>query len=240
MRPSVDIWWTPGPAGEPARARPAAAELTAVPAEWRRGVRGRFLEDVVRRSRAGAPHRNARGVARGWRFNLAAGQHLSLTDSGPCLIVAVGHGAPIGIDAERVRPVDDALATVARLGLHRHAEIMARLSAGARQRAFAHIWTAFEAFLKLERLPWDAAAARFRSFQNEWQFAIDGTARFAGLKTGLVFQPVYDIPGILLTVAAPLSFGISVQNWGCDRSAMPKGKSIHPLHAELRSAAKPL
>lgn len=242
MRPSVDIWWTLGAPAEPAMAATAAKEMTAVPAEWRRGLRGKFLQDVVRDCNRGAPNWNAKGAARGWRFNLSAGQHLSLTDSGSCLIVAVGRGTPIGIDAERMRPVDDAVATIARLGLTRHAAILTRMPPAARNRAFAHIWTAFEAFLKLERLPWDMAAARFATSQDQWRFATDGTAQFSGeLRTGLVCQPVYGIPGILLTVASPIPCQIGVKAWRrCGTVAMPTGKLSFSLMQDLHHTKKAL
>lgn len=245
MQPSVDIWWTSGLAAEPAAALPTvprtARRLTAVPPEWRRGRRGRFLHSVAEQCRKGAPDWSAKGAARGWRFNLSAGQHLSLTDSGTCLIVAVGRGTPIGIDAERIRPVDEAVATIARLGLGRQAEILTRLPPAARQRAFAHLWTAFEAFLKLERLPWDAAAARFAAFQDKWQIGMDGMARFHGeAAMGLVFQPVSRIPGIFLTVASPVPCRVAVREWQCDLPAMAAGKLRHPHGRELRPAGKSL
>jgi hypothetical protein len=214
MTPSVDIWWTLGPAAELA-ARPVAGNMTAVPPDWRRGLRGRFLRDVCRRYLDGPPDWTARGASRGWRFNLSAGQHLSLTDSGPCLIVAVSRGTPVGIDAERVRPVDDAAATIGRLGSGRLAEVLGRMGPAPRNRAFAHLWTAFEAFLKLERLPWDQAADRFAAVQDQWRFSADGRATFMGqARSGLVFQAVTQIPGILLTVASPVCCGVRVEKWG--------------------------
>jgi len=241
MRPSVDIWWTLGSPAEPASAPTHAKHMTAVPPEWRRGLRGRFLHDIARQCRQSAQNWNARGAARGWRFNLSSGQHLSLTDSGSCLIVAVGRGTPIGIDAERLRPVDDAVATIGRLGLGRLAERLSRMAPGARNRAFAHLWTAFEAFLKLERLPWDVAAARFAAAQDQWRFATDGTAIFFGeARIGLVFQPVSAIPGILLTVAAPVGCPVSVEKWRCDPAAMTLDKSAANRTAELRRAGKSL
>lgn len=234
MRPSVDIWWTLGSPAEPTSAAPRVGHMTAVPPEWRRGVRGRFLHHIARRYRQSAPTWNARGASRGWRFNLSAGQHLSLTDSGSCLIVAVGRGAPMGIDAERLRPVDDAAATIARLGLDRLAVILRRMAPAARSRAFAHLWTAFEAFLKLERLPWDIAAARFAAVQDQWRFSADGTATFSGeAPMGLVFQPVWEIPGILLTVASPVCCNVGVEKW--PRAAVARGmdKSSAAAAAEL-------
>ena len=241
MRPSVDIWWTLGSAAEPASAAPRARHLTAVPPEWRRGLRGRFLHEIARQCRQSAPDWNARGAARGWRFNLSAGQHLSLTDSGSCLIVAVGRGIPVGIDAERLRPVDEAVATIARLGLGRLAERLTRMAPRVRSRAFAHLWTAFEAFLKLERLPWDIAAARFAAAQDQWQFGTDGTATFLGeARRGLVFQPVLGIPGILLTVAAPVGCAVAVEKWRCDHAAMALEKSAPNRTVELHRAGKSL
>ncbi len=241
MRPSVHIWWTLGAVAEPASAAAHAKHMTAVPSEWRRGLRGRFLHDVARQCRQSAPDWNARGAARGWRFNLSAGQHLSLTDSGSCLIVAVGRGTPVGIDAERLRPVDDAVATIARLGLGRLAEVLTRMPPTVRNRAFAHLWTAFEAFLKLERLPWDVAAARFAAAQDQWRFATDGTATFLGeTRTGLVFRPVSGIPGILLTVASPVGCPVGVQKWRCDPVAMDLDKSASGRTSELRRAGKSL
>ena len=218
MTTSVDIWWTIGPAAEPA-ARYVAGNMSAVPPDWRRGLRGRFLRDVSRRYRDGPPDWTARGASRGWRFNLSAGQHLSLTDSGPCLIAAVSRGAPVGIDAERVRPVEDAAATIGRLGSGRLAEILGRMAPAPRYRAFTHLWTAFEAFLKLERLPWDQAAGRFAAVQDQWRFSADGSAAFTGrTRSGLVFQAVTQIPGILLTVASPVCCRVRVEKWGADAS----------------------
>jgi hypothetical protein len=239
MRPAVDIWWTQGAPAEPATAPVVASRMSSVPAEWRRGLRGRFLQDIARQYSRGLRNWNAKGAAGGWRFNLSAGQHLSLTDSGSCLIVAVGRGTPIGIDAERIRPVDDAMATLAKLGLKQHVAVLTRLPPAARQRAFAHIWTAFEAFLKLERLPWDTAAARFAVVQDQWRFATDGTASFLGqTRMGLVFSPVNEIPGILLTLASPVACGITVQNWRCDPIAMPTDKLPPSAIRELRRAEK--
>lgn len=231
MAASVDIWWTLGSHAEPVTAAPRARAPSAVPAEWRRGLRGRFLTDISRRCHE-QRNWNAKGAARGWRFNLPAGQHLSLTDSGNCLIIGVGQGAPIGIDAERLRPVDDAASTLRRLHLPRLADALGQMAPKARQRAFAHVWTAFEAFLKLERLPWDAAAARFAGWQDKWGFEADGRARFGG--PGVAFQSVDGIPEILLTVASPVPARISVREWGCDPIAMPRPNGrIQPV-GELR------
>jgi hypothetical protein len=225
MPASAKVWWTLGAPAEPALAKRGAGHLSGVPPEWRRGLRGQFLHDVARRSRSEGAAWSSQGGARGWRFNLSAGQHLSLTDSGDCLIVAVGQGAPIGIDAERVRTVDHAMATLGRLGLVRQAAILGRMAPAARNLAFLHLWTAFEAFLKLERLPWDAAAARFAALQDQWRFATDGTAAFLGqARIGLAFQAIREIPGILLTVAAPVACSISVRRWQCDSAAMPGGE----------------
>ena len=241
MRSAVDIWWMLGSPAEPAKAATTARQMTAVPPEWRRGLRGRFLQDIARHCRQGARDWNAHGAARGWRFNLSAGQHLSLTDSGSCLIVAVGRGTPIGIDAERIRPVDDAVATIARLGLTRHAETLTRMPPAVRNRAFAHLWTAFEAFLKLERLPWDVAAARFAAVQEQWRFTTDGAPIFRGeTQLGLAFQPVHGIPGMLLTIASPRSCEVAVQKWRCDPPAMATDKSSVRPSGELRRARKPL
>ncbi len=213
MTPSVDIWWTLGPAAE-AHARPVARSMSAVPPDWRRGLRGRFLRDVRQRYRDGAADWTSRGASRGWRFNLSAGQHLSLTDSGTCLIIGFSRGTPMGIDAERVRPVDDAAATIGQLGLRRLAETLGRMAPAPRNVAFAHLWTAFEAFLKLERLPWDQAAERFAAVQDQWRFSADGRATFVGeTRSGLVFQPVTGIPGILLTVASPVACRVTVKQW---------------------------
>lgn len=140
----------------------------------------------------------------------------------------------MGIDAERLRPVDDAAATIARLGLDRLAVILRRMAPAARSRAFAHLWTAFEAFLKLERLPWDIAAARFAAVQDQWRFSADGTATFSGeAPMGLVFQPVWEIPGILLTVASPVCCNVGVEKW--PRAAVARGmdKSSAAAAAEL-------
>ncbi|MDF3075238.1 MAG: 4-phosphopantetheinyl transferase [Alphaproteobacteria bacterium] len=222
MSASARVWWTLGAPAEPALAKRRAEHLSGVPPEWRRGLRGQFLHDVARQCRNEGTAWSSQGGARGWRFNLSAGQHLSLTDSGDCLIVAVGNGAPIGIDAERVRTVDHAMATLDRLGLARQAAILGRMAPAARNLAFLHLWTAFEALLKLERLPWEAAAARFAALQDQWRFANDGTAAFIGqARLGLAFQSFREIPGILLTVAAPVHCSMSVRRWQCDPPAMP-------------------
>jgi hypothetical protein len=225
MSASARVWWTLGPPAEPALARRRAEHLSGVPPEWRRGLRGQLLHDVARRSRGAGAAWSSQGGARGWRFNLPAGQHLSLTDSGGCLIVAVAQGAPIGIDAERVRTVDHALPTLARLGLARQAAMLDRMAPAARNLAFLHLWTAFEAFLKLERLPWEAAAARFAALQDQWRYKTDGTATFVGqARLGLVFQSCHEIPGILLTVAAPVPCSIAIRRWQCDPAAMSGGE----------------
>lgn len=240
MKPAVAIWWTPGPVAEPVSARARARDMSAVPAEWRRGLRGRFLEDVVRQSRAQV-HWHTQTSAQGWRFNLAAGRHLSLTDSGSCLMIAVGRGVPLGIDAERIRPVDDALATLRGLGLEHLARRLGRMAPAARNTAFIHIWTAFEALLKLERLPWATAAARFAGLQDKWHFGIDGVARFAGQeRVGVVFQTVGQIPDILLTVATPLSCTIDVSPWHCGIGDMRGEKPAAAVAGELRCSEKRL
>lgn len=214
MQPAVDVWWTLGDHAENPRAATTARDLTAVPLEWRRGRRGRFLADIARRSRGQAPRWSAGGSARGWRFNLSAGQHLSLTDSGRHLIVAVGQGVPIGIDAERLRPIDDPLGTLSRLGLGDLAGRLGRLGPAARNRGFVHVWTAFEAFLKLERLPWDAAASEFGKLQGKWLIETSGRAYLpAGAGLPVAFAPVYAIPGIVLTVATPFSCRIEARRW---------------------------
>ncbi|MGE0151575.1 MAG: hypothetical protein AB7R90_03075 [Reyranellaceae bacterium] len=239
MTPAIRIWWTLGATAEPPAAAARAGVLSAVPSEWRKGRRGRFLEDVVRRCRDEA-HWTPRGAARGWRFNLSAGRHLSLTDTGAYLIVAVGQGVPIGIDAERIRPVEDKSSTLRRLGLDRLAAGLSRLDPAARNLAFIHVWTAFEALLKLERLPWAAAAARFAAVQDRWYFATDGTASFVDQgRTGLAFGSVRAIPGLVLTVAAPFSCPPQVTSWrDCGAGVMAGGKRMAGRGGELRPRGK--
>jgi len=227
MLPTVDVWWTLGDHAEPLRAAETARRLTAVPLEWRRGRRGRFLAEITRHCRAQSPQWSAKGASKGWRFNLSSGQHLSLTDAGRHLIIAVGQGVPIGIDAERHRPIDDAAGTLERLGFAPIVAKMGRLTPAARNRAFVHIWTAFEAFLKLERLPWDAAAAEFSRILEGWRFTTDGSATFDPPKSHPVaFHAVSTIPGVFLTVAAPSACRIATRAWNlCLPSQTPQKTS---------------
>lgn len=235
MRAAVDIWWMRGAIAEPAHAAVSVRDMTAIPPAWRRGRRGRFLGDVLRQYRAAQQAPTARAAAGGWRFNLPGGRHLSLTDTGPILIVALAQGTPIGIDAERARPVDDAVATLQRLALGRLADRIGRLEPQARARAFAHVWTAFEAFLKLERLGWDEAARRFADLVERWRIGRDGTARFEpGAQFPLNFQPVDVIPGVLLTVASPVACRVSAAEWHCGTVASPVEKSGSASKPELR------
>jgi hypothetical protein len=199
VTPTVDIWWTKGREASPvsdATIHCRAASVTAgVPVTWRSGARKRLLNDVLAKypRSSSALRRGSFGDER---------PHLSLSDSGTHLAVGVGRHVAVGIDIERHRPVDDPLQTLQRLGLGLLAARLGELAPVSRNRAFLHLWTAFEAFLKLERLKWDHGAERFSTLAPHWLVAASGQVEFRGAqRTGLYFWHG-DIAGEIVIAAA--------------------------------------
>jgi 4'-phosphopantetheinyl transferase len=74
------------------------------------------------------------------QFNLAHSDNLSL--------VAVTHRIPVGIDVERVRPLDDAEQLVARFFSKQETSRFRSLPAAQKSAAFFNLWTRKEAWLK--------------------------------------------------------------------------------------------
>jgi 4'-phosphopantetheinyl transferase len=72
----------------------------------------------------------------------------SLSHSGEIALVALSLGREVGVDVERVRPLDDLDGFVARYLSPLEREALARVTAGDRLRAFFETWTLKEAYLK--------------------------------------------------------------------------------------------
>lgn len=72
----------------------------------------------------------------------------SLSHSGEIALVAVSLRREVGVDVERVRPLDDLDGFVARYLSPLEREALARVAAGDRLRAFFETWTLKEAYLK--------------------------------------------------------------------------------------------
>lgn len=229
MGASVEVWWTKGTeVAVPRDARmhcQADSFTSGLPANWRGGERSRFLSLVMQNYPGTEDLAGPDAHAKGWRFNSGAGRHLSLSDSGTHLVAAVGLGIPAGIDAERLKPVDDALQTLGRLGLKILPGQLAKLPPAARNRAFLTVWTAFEAFLKLERLAWDIGAARFAALEPHWRVSTSGSTRFQGsAQTGVVFQTVLIEEALILGIATPAACEISVRRAKLPKAPKPKSE----------------
>lgn len=72
----------------------------------------------------------------------------SLSHSGEIALVAVSFGREVGVDVERVRPLDDFEGFIARYLSPLEREALARIPSGDRLRAFFETWTLKEAYLK--------------------------------------------------------------------------------------------
>lgn len=207
--PTVEFWWTrarqAGGGDAPIHCRAiglTAGATTGLPAGWRTGERGRFLRAVLGRYRKRNLAFKAGGA--GWRLNGGKGLHLSLTDSSDYLAAAIGRELPVGVDLECVRPLDDPVGTLRELGLVSLGARLGVLPADARNRAFLMIWTAFEAFLKLERSPWELGAVRFARMADHWRIDRSGDARFVGTaRTGIAFQHCRPTARTIAAIATP-------------------------------------
>ncbi len=205
MAAVVDIWWARGsqiatPNDATVHCR-AGGYQSGLPASWRAGERARFLSSVMKTYENAGPLavRNA-----SWRFNVGCDRHLSLSDSGTHFACAVGQAVPVGIDLERIRPIDDPLATLRRLGLNVFADRLSLLAPSARNRAFLLLWTAFESFLKLERLEWDRGAERFATLASSWVVSDSGHVWFSQpRRSGLFFTHLGPEPAIVIGIVTP-------------------------------------
>jgi hypothetical protein len=192
MSSAVDIWWTKGTeiasASDATIHCRAASAVAGIPPSWRSGERGAFMDRVL--SKYGA---------KGAAFR---GNHISLSDSGTHLAVGVGKLTPVGIDIERQRPVDGPIQTLHRLGVETLATRLSELAPPARNKAFLTLWTAFEAFLKLERLPWELGAKRFAAMAPQWIVGSAGEVEFRGSeRAGVCFWHA-TVPGEIVVGAA--------------------------------------
>lgn len=210
----ADLWWMEGQSSAGEGDRPIhcrALDLkSGLPAAWQQGERGRFIDGILASyQQPDSAHSAPSGR---WRLNGAGRFHLSLSDAGPFYCAGIGLDAPIGIDAERLMPVGDALKTLDRLGLSAVAADLAPLAPSARQKAFYSIWTAFEALLKLERLSWEAAAGRLKQLAARWRIANDGRVSFAeSTKSGLYFTHVHVKPQLLIAIVCPAPIEVRVK-----------------------------
>lgn len=112
---------------------------------WLRAVLGQCLgvdagEVRFEYSAAGKPSIAPRPNQRPLHFNLSHSEELA--------VVAVTPLAPLGVDVERVRPLDDADALVARFFSRNEHRAFSALPADQRPPAFFALWTRKEALLK--------------------------------------------------------------------------------------------
>lgn len=236
--PAVELWWTRakrvsgGDAPIHCRAIGLTTGLTAgLPAGWRTGERGRFLRAVLGRYRKHNPALKV--AAAGWRLNGGNGLHLSLTDSDDYLAAAIGRGLPVGVDLECLRPVDDPVGTLRELGLGSLGARLQSLPADARNRAFLMVWTAFEAFLKLERSPWEQGAVRFARMVDHWRIDRSGEARFVGTaQTGVAFQHCQPTLRTIAAIATPIACPLVVRTIGNRQKEMRVVPPVSSRRAE--------
>ncbi|MBI1211650.1 MAG: hypothetical protein GC190_09320 [Alphaproteobacteria bacterium] len=193
MGRTADIWWTKGT--EIASTSDATIHCRAehavagIPVSWRAGERGVFMNRVLDKYAAK-------------EAGTLQGSQISLSDSGTHLAIGVGNSTPIGIDIERLRPVDGPIQTLQRLGTEGLATRLGELAPAARNAAFLTLWTAFEAFLKLERLPWDLGASRFATMAPAWIIGSSGEVEFRGSdRAGVCFWHAR-VPGEIVVGAA--------------------------------------
>lgn len=78
----------------------------------------------------------------------AGGLHFNLTHSEGLALVAIARGRAVGIDLERVRPLNDAEEMVARFFSQRENAAFRRLPEEQKPLAFFNLWTRKEAWLK--------------------------------------------------------------------------------------------
>jgi phosphopantetheinyl transferase len=193
MAGAVDIYWTKGT--EIASTSDATIHCRAghavagIPASWRGGERGAFMDRVL------SNYANAKSGA-------MQNNQISLSDSGTHLAIGVGTGTPLGIDIERLKPVEGAAQTLLRLGTDGLSARLSELAPPARNSAFLTVWTAFEAFLKLERLPWELGAKRFASMAGSWIIGSTGEVEFRGSERAGVSFWHARVPGELVIAAA--------------------------------------
>ena len=170
MTGRVDIWWTKGTeiaaASDATIHCRASTPVAGIPQSWRSGERGAFMNSVLSKY-AG---KNAQMFR----------EQISLSDSGTHLAVGIGKLTPLGIDIERQRPIESPSQTIQRLGVEALASRLLELGPPARNKAFLSLWTAFEAFLKLERLPWELGARRFATMAPQWKVGSTGEVEFRG------------------------------------------------------------
>jgi 4'-phosphopantetheinyl transferase len=77
-----------------------------------------------------------------------SGLTFNLAHSSDVALVAVARGAPIGVDIERLRPVDDLDGIIKQTFSDRERRTLLALPASDRARGFFHCWTRKEAFVK--------------------------------------------------------------------------------------------
>lgn len=193
MAPGVDIWWTRGTeiasASDATIHCRASTAVAGIPASWRSGERGAFMNQVLGKYSAKAD-------------SAFRGNQMSLSDSGTHLAIGVGKSIPVGIDIERQRPVDGPIQTLRRLGIDALATRVGELAPARRNKAFLTLWTAFEAFLKLERLPWELGAQRFAAMAPQWTVGSQGEVQFRGSdRAGVSFWHRV-VPGEIVVAAA--------------------------------------
>lgn len=206
MSAGVDIWWTKGTeiasASDATIHCRASTAVAGIPPSWRGGERGAFMAKVLGKYPAKTE-------------SAFRGSQISLSDSGTHLAIGVGKTSPVGIDIERQRPVDGLVQTLRRLGIDALAVRVGELAPQARNKAFLTLWTAFEAFLKLERLPWELGAQRFAAMAPQWSVGTQGEVAFRGSdRAGVCFWHGV-VPGEIVVAAAtpkPVVIALSAMN----------------------------
>jgi len=201
MAGTVDIWWTKGTeiasASDATIHCRASTAVAGIPASWRNGQRGAFMNRVLSKY-AG-------------KDTTAFRDQISLSDSGTHLAVGIGKLTPLGIDIERQRPVDSPSQTIQRLGVEALASRLLELAPDPRNKAFLTLWTAFEAFLKLERLPWELGAKRFSVMAPQWKIGSTGEVEFRGSERAGVSFWHSRVPGeFVLGTATPRPVAVTL------------------------------
>jgi 4'-phosphopantetheinyl transferase len=127
----LDIWW---------------GSLCKAPRGAREGGSDDVLKDVLARYGQDEPiTRDVRGKpfigdGIGFSFNLSHSEH--------AVVIAVADGAPVGVDCEAIRSIEETTAVAELTFCDRERAHLAATPAAARQSAFYSLWTRKEALVK--------------------------------------------------------------------------------------------
>src|SRR5207244_4501273 len=86
--------------------------------------------------------------------------HFTMSHSGDVVIFAASRTRAVGVDIERIRPMDEASTLTETFFTYQEREAIRRVASDLQMEAFYKCWTRRDALFKATRVPWSSSLDR--------------------------------------------------------------------------------